>query len=239
VPTPLQLRRFAEFVAGAHSWYKHLRVLPARAPLQFFLDPAAGMQLIQAADGRVTAAFRDKQGLHYSWLPTSAYRERFGYLGFSKSSGTSVSLESADGSRLVGSDDAPRVYDPEARASYQLPEEALMAGRAFISAIVHEAASSRDFWQRTIERTERFDDVLDRIDGLEVGKRILERCRVLKEDPSQAEPGSPREGDAFHEARLAAFDFPLHQLVEAERQRQIEGMVAAAARLIRLVGPRA
>jgi hypothetical protein len=233
------LRNFAEFVAGAHSWYKHLPVLPASEPLQFFLDPAAGMQLTQGADGRVTAAPRDKQGLHYSWLPTAEYRERFGHLGFSKSSGTSVSLQSADRSRMVGADDAACVYDPEARALYQLPEEALTAGRAFISGIVHDAASSRDLWQRIIDRTERFDDVLDRADGLEVGKRILDRCRVLKVDPSQAEPGSPREGDAFHETRLAALDFPLHQLVEAERQRQIEGMVAAAARLIRLVGPRA
>ena len=101
VPTPLQLRHFAEFVAGAHSWYKHLPLLPARAPLQFFLDPAAGMQLTQAADGSVTAALRDRQGFHYSWLPTAEYRERFGYLAFSKSSGTSVSLQSADGSRLM------------------------------------------------------------------------------------------------------------------------------------------
>ena len=236
VPTPLQVRHFAEFVAGAHSWYKHLPLLPANAPLQFFLDPAAGMQLTRAADGRVTAAIRDKQGFHYSWLPTAKYRERFGYLAFSKSSGTSVSLQSDDGSRLVGADDAPCVYDRAARASYQLSEEALMAGRAFISGIVHELASFRNHWQRVIERTERFDDVLDRVDGLEVGKRILDRCRVLKEDPSRAEPGSPQNGDAFHETRLAAFDFPLHQLVEAERQRQIEGMAAAAARLIRLVG---
>ena len=113
-----------------------------------------------------------------------------------------------------------------------------MAGRAFISGIVHESSSWKDLWQWFIERNERFD-VLDRIDGLEVGQRILDRCRVLKEYPSRAEPRSPQDGDAFHESKLAAFDFPLHQLVEAERQRQIEGMVAAAARLIRLVGSRA
>ena len=32
VPTPLQVRQFAEYVAGAHSWYKHLRLLAARRP---------------------------------------------------------------------------------------------------------------------------------------------------------------------------------------------------------------
>ena len=239
VPTPLQVRHFAEFVAGAHSWYKHLRLLPASTPLQFFLDPAAGMQLTQDAAGSVTVALLDKQGFHYSWLPTADYRERFGYLAFSTSSGTSVSLLSADGSRLVGADDAPCVYDPAARASYQLPEEALMAGRAFISGIVHKGGSWKHLWQRAIERTERFEDVLDRLDGLEISKRILDRCHLLKKNPSMAEPGSPQDGDSLHESWLAAFDFPLHQLVEAERRRQIEGMVAAATRLIRLVGSRA
>jgi hypothetical protein len=239
VPTPLQVRHFAEFVAGAHSWYKHLSLLRANEPLQFFLDPAAGMQHTHAADGSVTAAPRYARGLHYSWLPTAEYRERFGYLAFSKSSGTSVSLQSADGSRQIAADDVPCVYDPAARASYQLPEEALMAGRAFISGVVHELASNRSLWQRLIERRERFDDVLERVDSLELGQRILDRCGVLKEDPSRAEPASPQEGAAFHEMRLAAFDFPLHQLVEAERQRQIEGMSSAAARLVRLVCSRA
>jgi hypothetical protein len=233
------VRDFAEYVAGAHSWYKHLRVLPASAPLQFFLDPAAGMQLTQAADGRVTAAPREKRGLHYSWLPTSEYRRRFGYLAFSKSSGTSVSELRADGSRHIAADNAPRIHDPAAQASYALPAEALTAGRAFISGIVHRSASSKYIWKDVIERAERFDDVLDPIDGLEIGKRILDRCSTLKEDPSRAEPQPPQQDRVVNEYSLAAFDFPLHQLVEAERRRQIEGMVAAATRLIRLVGSRA
>jgi glycosyltransferase involved in cell wall biosynthesis len=76
----VQLRQFAEYVAGAHSWYKHLRVLPAKTPIQVFLDPAAGRQLVQAPDGRVTAEIREKQGFHYSWLRTAEHRERFGQL---------------------------------------------------------------------------------------------------------------------------------------------------------------
>ncbi len=237
-PTPLQVRQFAEFVAGAHSWYKHLRLLPATAPLQIFVDPAAGMQRTQAADGSVAVSHRDRQGFHYSWLPTDAYRDRFGYLAFSKSSGTSVALGIAGGGQQVASDDAPRVCDPLAGASYLLPEEALTAGRAFISAIVHESASWKDLWQDAIEKTERFDSTLEPIDGLEIGKRILDRCRELKEDPARAEPASNREGEAVRASALAAFDLPLHRLVEAERRRQIEGIATAATRLLKLLGVR-
>lgn len=235
VPTPQQVREFAEYVAGAHSWYKHLRLLPANTPFQIFLDPAAGMQLVRAADGRVTAVLREAQGFHYSWLPTAEYRQQFGHLAFSRSAGTRVSELRADGDQLIPSDDAPRIYDPASRAFYALPAEALTAGRVFVSAIVHEAASSKYLWENAIARTERFDEVLDRLDGLEIGKRILDRCCVLKEDPSRAEPAPGQKGDLAYEFSLAALDFPLHQLVVAERKRQLEGIEAAAARALRLV----
>src|SRR5205085_959036 len=182
-PTQLQVREFAKYVAGAHSWYKHLRLLPASVPLQFFLDPAAGMQRTRAADGSVTVAFRHERGFHYSWLPTREYQERFGYLAFSKSGGTSVAVLNADGGRLVPSDDAPCVYDPAARALYLVPEETLTAGRAYVSGIIHEAGASKYLWQNVLARVDRFDEVLERIDGLELGKRILDRCSVLKSDP--------------------------------------------------------
>lgn len=239
VPTASQVHQFAEYVAGAHSWYKHLRLLPAKAPLQIYIDPSAGMQRTQSADGRATFSRRDRQGFHYSWLPTDVYRERFGYLAFSKSSGSSVSLTTAGGERQVANDDVPRVYDPLAGASFLLPKEALTAGRAFISAIVHESASWKGLWQDAIDTTESFDTILDPIDGLEIGKRILDRCRELKEDPSRAEPASIRESETVRASALAAYDLPLHRLVAAERKRQIEGMVAAATRLIKLVGSRA
>jgi hypothetical protein len=236
VPTPEQMRNFADYVARAHSWYKHLRLLPAKTPIQVFLDPAAGMQLAQAPDGSVTAEIREKLGFHYSWLPTAEHRERFGYLAFSKSSGSSVSLINRDGSQLVPSDDATCVYDPEARTFYQLPEEALMAGRAFISAIVHKAGEWTYLWESLIKRNDRFDDVLYNYDGLEITKRILDRCAVLKKDPARAEPSKEEVLD--WKKGLAHFDLPLSRLVEAERQRQIEGLAAAAARVVRLAGSR-
>ena len=235
VPTQKHIRAFAKFVAGAHSWYKHLHLLPAKEPIQIFLDPAAGMQLTQAADGRVTAAVREGSGLHYSWLRTAEHRERFGHLAFSRSSGTSVSLQSTDGGRFIGGDDAPCVYVPSSQALHRLPEEALIAGRAHISGIAHELASSRNLWERLIAGDHRFDEVLDPGEGLEISKRILDRCGVLKGNPSLAEPGPHRE-DILYRVSLEALDAPLHRLVEAERERQIAAIEAAAIRLIRLIG---
>jgi hypothetical protein len=236
VPTPDQMRNFAEYVANAHSWYKHLRLLPVETPIQIYLDPAAGMQLAQGRDGRVTAQIREEQGFHYSWLRTAEHRERFGYLAFSKSGGTSVSLLNRDGSQLVPSDDAPCVYDPEARTFYQLPEEAVMAGRAFISAIVHKIGDWTYLWESLIGRNERFDQLLYNYDGLEITKRILDRCAVLKKDPAAAEPS--KEEVPEWKKGLPHFDLPLSRLVEAERLRQTDGLAAAAARVVRLAGSR-
>lgn len=234
LPSSAQLREFAGYVAEAHSWYKHLRLLPARAPIQIFLDPAAGMQLVQDAQGRVSAAVREKPGLHYSWLPTAQHRQRFGHLAFSRSSGTSVSLVARDGSRAIGSDDAPGIYDPVARALRRLPEEVLAAGRAYIGGIVHRLASSNRLWQDVIARQERFDDLLERTEGLELAKRILQRCGELKADPACAKPAPPN-ADPSYAYSLAAFDARLDALVLAERQRQLDGLVAAGERLVRLV----
>jgi CheY-like chemotaxis protein len=231
VPLPQQVRQFAEYVAGAHSWYKHLPLLPAKTPIQVFLDPAAGMQVWRTPDGSGRAEIREESGFHYSWLRTADHHHRFGHLAFSKSSGSSVTLLSGDGSAQVPSDDAPFVYDPAKRAFYQLPEEALMAGRAFISAIVHTQSSQRWLWEDAIRAVERFDQVLEPIDGLEIGKRILDRCEALKRDPARAEPAPPRHK---HASSLETLDVPLARLIEAERQRQVEELAAAATRVIRL-----
>ena len=69
--------------------------------------------------------------------------------------------------------------------------------------------------------------------GLEAVTRILDRCRVLEEDPSQKE----RKGtlDPNEDANLWVVDYPLYQLLEPERQRQRAGMVSAMKRVIELV----
>ena len=127
---------FAKFVCGAHSSYKHLPYYPPGKPLLFFVDPAAGMDLTFHTD-RVEATPRLERGFHYSWIPTHEYREKFGHLAFSRTSGTTVYRVAADCTVLAPGDDVPAIYDPVARSLRRLPAEVVAAGVALVSGIVH------------------------------------------------------------------------------------------------------
>jgi hypothetical protein len=110
-----------------------------------------------------------------------------------------------------------------------------MAGRAFISAVVHGMGSWRYLWDRVLAQAERFDDVLYPVDSLEISQRILDRLQALKDDPALAEPAPKRDE---YDSDVATLDVPLARLIDAERERQIEGLAAAATRLVRLVAAR-
>ena len=233
-PTAAQIEDFAKFVPHAHSWYKHLPLLPPVAPFSFFLDPSAGMQHALASDGALHVFDRDKHGFHYSWIPTRDYRRRFGYLAFCISAGTSVSLVTAEGDQLVPSDEAPLVYDPERKQLCHLPREVLQAGTARVSGLVHTAASTKWAWSRQTElfRGQHRPGWPAESGGAAVLRRILDRCRLLEKDPSQEENlplDDPRLRDNFH---LGGVDYPLHVLIAPERRRQRHEMVQARSHAV-------
>ena len=91
----------------------------------FYLDPGAGTQRIVNIFGRVREAERLERGFHYSSLPTTDYRNRFGHAAFAAAAGTSVSLLSIGGSRQVPSDDLPVIFDPDRAELVGLPSEVL------------------------------------------------------------------------------------------------------------------
>lgn len=229
-PSLLQMQQFAKFVSNAHSWYKHLPYLPPGEPFEFFLDPGAGMQLAVTRQGSVDAIPRTKCGFHYSWLPTAEYRDRFGYLAYSRSAGSTFSQLLKDGTCLISSDIGSAVYDPTAHSLLQLPAKVRNAGRAFVSGVAHTGGTDPRLWQWMAEANAPMEWPEER-GGLEAVTRILDRCRVLKEDPSQKETLGPDQ-----DPDLWFVDYPLYQLLEPERQRQRAGMVAAMKRVIELVG---
>lgn len=80
-PTEQQTAAFVKFVAGAHSWYKHLPQLAPGSPFIFFLNPDAGKQCIGTQTGETAFVDRvegDGSEFHYTWMPTATYREKFG-----------------------------------------------------------------------------------------------------------------------------------------------------------------
>lgn len=88
-PSPEQVNDFVEYVAEAHSWYKHLPPTPPGIPFYFFVDPNVGCDLVVEM-GKATYFERERRGFHYADLPTTEYRRRFGHLQYSTNVGTSI-----------------------------------------------------------------------------------------------------------------------------------------------------
>jgi hypothetical protein len=94
-PTPEQMAAFVEHVAQAHSWYKHLGVLPGR-PFVVFVAPDSGTgNRVVRAEGDSFQIVPHPAGpeyteahprIHHSWRTTAEYRRRFGFLDFASES---------------------------------------------------------------------------------------------------------------------------------------------------------
>lgn len=223
-PTLVQMQQFAEFISHAHSWYKGLALFPPGTAIQVFLDPAGGMQLERSSEGDVEALPRTEWGFHYSLLPTNEYRERFGYLGFSR---TSIAKAWRDGNLHIGSDGC--YYDPNLRQLQHLPPEVLEAGRAFISGIIHTLGANP--WLFMIHsRNVPPDFPRDTL------AQIRKRCSELEEDPTKTERLELSDLRASKDFCLTQVDYPLYQILEPERQRQRTGLVNAMTRVIDIVG---
>lgn len=88
-PSGQQIDNFVEFVSEAHSWYKHLPLLPPGVPFRFFIDPTSGFDRVVGAGGRVRQVERTEQSqkFHYTWMTTADYRTRFGHLAYDAQAG--------------------------------------------------------------------------------------------------------------------------------------------------------
>lgn len=218
-PTAEQMQAFAEFVCGAHSWYKHLRSMPPGQTIRFYLDPSAGMQL-SSQGGHVRAEWLEKWGFHYSQIPTADYRRRFGHLAFSQSSGSVVYRQGADGECQGAFDDVPAVYDPSTQSMRGLPSEVLHLGRARISGLVHRLGA--DAWRIAYEAVGRGTPKWpEESGGQQALADILERCHQMLTDPASVPRWNyPAESEPV-----------LQRLVAPEVARQRKRMVEAMARV--------
>lgn len=140
-PTSAQIEAFTDFVAGARSWYKHLPLTRHGVPIQFYIDPHAGMDRLVLATGEVRLCERTQEigAFHYSWMPTAEYRERFGCLAFSCAKGSPLFTdEYLDGEPILVDHNC---LFPELRvsndAAFAPPKAVLDAGRCDMTALVH------------------------------------------------------------------------------------------------------
>lgn len=97
-PTAEQYDTFGEYVAWAHSWYKHLPLMSGRRFVMFLApdagigrlvavlhgdkpESATGYSLMTPSEGSEFTEAHPR--LHYGWKTTREYRSRFGHLDYS------------------------------------------------------------------------------------------------------------------------------------------------------------
>lgn len=146
-PTPAQIEAFADYVAGARSWYKHLPLMPPGVPFQFYIDPHAGMDRLVLPSGGVRLRERthETEPFHYSWMTTAEYHLRFGHLAFSCAKGSLLFTdEYCDGEPVLVDHNS---FFPELRVSeneaFAPPSEVLDAGRCAMITLVHPRATEK------------------------------------------------------------------------------------------------
>jgi hypothetical protein len=135
-PTWEQTVRFAWFVAGAHSWYKHLPV-DKEVPFLFFLDPHAGKNLVMTRTGeRAMVEITDESTrFHYTWQTTETYRRRFGHWNYTASYGTSFYFAGEGG--MVSTQGSGAQVLAEDGEWLSIPQSVCERGTARINAFVH------------------------------------------------------------------------------------------------------
>jgi hypothetical protein len=166
-PTDAQIEAFADYVAGARSWYKHLPLTPPGALFQFYIDPHAGVDRLVNRSGEVHLRTRTEQTapFHYSWMTTAEYRERFGCLAFSSAAGSALFMDDqmGDPDLLIDNNGMLSAAFQSADAAYEPvlvdsnchqpalqtscltvdspPKEVLEAGACRLTALVHPRAT--------------------------------------------------------------------------------------------------
>lgn len=217
LPSEEQIADFVNFVCHAHSWYKHLPLLPPGIPFCFFLDPCSGCDCLRAPDGRIVWKERTENSLrfHYTWMTTADYRRRFGHLNYAAQAGTAFVVPSEGGVREF----VPRPMFGCAEGTFRIPEEIDRAGSVSLTGVVHIRANQPWVWVDLAEREKgRFWPA--ETGGSATLKKILETS------------GNSRELDFENKEKISA---QLTVLLEPERLRLQKQMRAAIRAMLQTV----
>lgn len=257
IPSEKQVHNFVDYVASAHSWYKHLPLIPPGSPFCFFLDPNSGCDLV-VARGKTRYRKRLKRGFHYSDLPTKDYRTNFGYLEYSTRSGTTVLFPDPEGrvpsTRLTAEVSSSKKSGPGSAPDEDLhdlvdaiekavargprilsreqrwlnvPREILDAGRVEVTGVIHPIASASRVW---IWASEDWSS-LGRSDlpwpEETGGSKVVGKILEI----AKRDP----KGIMSWKRKVLGFQREIHALVDPERRRQKKLMREAIRRVIHLV----
>jgi len=166
-PSLLQAHAFAEHVAAARSWYKHLHVKSGYGGFGFYLDPNAGKDIWQDADGeiRIVPRLPEDTPLHYSWMTTEATIENFGYVNYCR--------------YIPGKASSPWIVDGDELIS--VPDELLQQTYVECSALIHPHSQSLKHMIGLANYRQLLDDA---VEGLRTPEeqRLAEILRIAYDD---------------------------------------------------------
>lgn len=224
-PTRVQVEAFVAHLRYAHSWYKHLPILPPGRPFHIYLDPGAGMSRVVRDDGQFDVVGRtDEACYHHSWSSTEKTRERFGFLSYA------VMYPRA----AVDPLERPALLDPDLGIDVTVPTQAVEAARVDVSGLIHPLGTN----PYIILLQARHNPPAWPVEtgGSQQATKVLERCQALVERKVPVLPAPPG-AKIDDETRWAmnSCDWGLYELLAAERQRQQDALVDAALRAVSFV----
>jgi hypothetical protein len=249
-PSCEQADAFVEYVTSAHSWYKHLPLLPPGERFVFFLNPNAGREWVQTGDG---GAFRDRSAdapaserFHYTWQPTADYIQHFGHLDYFADAGTSFLVPMKEG--VLDTRAQPRIQVSNGEW-LEVPEDIRTAASVILTAVIHTNCQFPQiflarlgrmqprFWQADTTLPDRpyDDELLDRIvEVVSPGPVHRARGRRLFARISKSlRPSSPSAAEA--QIDLEAWRELENELLPAYAARQKGEMRAAIEMMLELV----
>lgn len=236
-PTVQQIEDFAFFVSEAKSWYKHLPLLPPGEPFSFFIDPWAGLDRILGRRGQVVYVNRTSETprFHYTWMTTEDYRSRFGRLAFACAAGTELFLpvsvrltDNREISGILANNPSRASVHTTDETEYRLPPEALNAGTARVTGVIHKLTARPWVWLRFLPDNADSVGWPEETGGSATIRRIIARCHTIQKEATQS-------GAAGGKQRLDAIDEQLTTLLAPERSRLQREMVLAMNRLVALL----
>jgi len=147
IPSEKQIAGFVDFVSSAHSWYKHLPLVPPGVPFHFFLNPYVACDMRLLPCGEIEYRKRRKNGFHYSEWPTGRYLEECGHLDYRCFGHTAPIVMLIKGAPTEENIQAQLQGEAaKEKRSFQVPEEILRAGTVNLTGIIHERASYPFAW---------------------------------------------------------------------------------------------
>lgn len=201
-PTDSQIEAFADYVASAHSWYKHLPLQPPGVDFHFYIDPNAGMDQLVHVSGEVTVRARtsDTRSFHYGWMTTADYRERFGCLAFSCAAGSSVFGTDLMGEEtvLVDGNSLHPALQVDRDSAKRPPRQILDTGTCSLTALVHPQATASLVAMPPVALAVK-DEIWDAINGL---WGCQKDGAVSDEDRIEAMAANPEWADLIQQQRV-------------------------------------